>query len=363
VAMTAGHAEASPHAKDKAKVHVKVKHDVLVVRGTTKDDNIVLRLQAGRQDLLEVDAGADGSADARVDRGRFDSIVVTARRGADAVRIDEVNGVFTDTEQTTIAGGRGDDELLGGSGVERFFGDSGDDFVDGNRGNDVADLGDDEDVFRWDPGDGSDVVEGNDGYDAMQFNGAGADEQFDVSANGPRVRYFRNVGNITMDLDDVEQIDTTALGGADTFTQHDLSGTDLIADNVDLAGALGGTAGDGGADSVVVEGTSGDDAITVDGGAAGVTVGGLATRLTIAHSEAANDKLAVNALAGDDVVTADGLAAGALHYAADGGTDDDVLVGSAGDDVLTGGAGDDVLIGGPGNDALDGGPGDNVVIQ
>ena len=34
----------------------------------------------------------------------------------------------------------------------------------------------------------------------MTFNGSGQDEIFDVSANGQRVRFFRNLGNIVMDL-------------------------------------------------------------------------------------------------------------------------------------------------------------------
>ncbi len=61
----------------------------------------------------------------------------------------------------------------------------------------------------------------------MTFNGAGGDESFDVSANGQRVRFFRNVGNITMDLDDVEQIDLDVLGGLDSITVNDMSGTIL----------------------------------------------------------------------------------------------------------------------------------------
>ena len=68
-----------------------------------------------------------------------------------------------------------------------------------------------------------------------------------MSANGGRVRFFRNVANITMDLNDVEAIDLNALGGADTVTVNDMSGTDLTAVNADLAAAIGATAGDGAA--------------------------------------------------------------------------------------------------------------------
>ena len=61
----------------------------------------------------------------------------------------------------------------------------------------------------------------------MLFNGAHVDENFDVSANGGRARFTRNVGNIVMDLNDVEAIDLNALGGADTITVNDLTGTDV----------------------------------------------------------------------------------------------------------------------------------------
>jgi Ca2+-binding RTX toxin-like protein len=226
----------------------------------------------------------------------------------------------------------------------------------------VAFLGAGDDVFQWDPGDGSDVVEGQAGTDTLRFNGAGADETFDVSANGERVRFFRDVGNIVMDLDDVEDIDVNALGGADTVTVNDVSGTDLTNVDVNLAGVLGGTGGDGQPDDVIVNATNGDDVVVVAGDASGVSVIGLAAQVNITDSEAANDTLTVNALDGDDAVDASALAAGAIRLTADGGAGNDVLIGSAGDDMLGGGDGDDVLIGGLGQDALDGGLGDDIEI-
>jgi Ca2+-binding RTX toxin-like protein len=90
---------------------------------------------------------------------------------------------------------------------------------------------------------------------------------------------------------------------------------------------------------------------------------GLAAALNITGFEAANDRIVINGLAGDDVIEASGLAAGSIQLVADGGADDDVIVGGAGNDVLLGGLGDDVLIGGGGTDVIDGGPGDDVEIQ
>ena len=50
-----------------------------------------------------------------------------------------------------------------------------------------------------------------------------------------RVRLFRDVGTITMDLNGVENIQFSALGGADTITVNDLTGTDVKQVNIDLS--------------------------------------------------------------------------------------------------------------------------------
>jgi Ca2+-binding RTX toxin-like protein len=222
-------------------------------------------------------------------------------------------------------------------------------------------MGAGDDVFVWNPGDGSDIVEGQDGADRMVFNGANINENIDISANGERVRLFRNVGAVTMDFSGVEQLDVNALGGADVITINDLSGTDLTLVNVGLA-ATGGV-GDGAADTVIVSGTDSDDVVVVNGDASGTMVFGLSALVNITGAEAANDSLLVNTQAGDDVVEGSGLAAGAIQLNADGGDGDDVLIGGDGNDTLHGGNGDDILIGNDGNDILDGGPGNNTLIQ
>ena len=47
----------------------------------------------------------------------------------------------------------------------------------------MAFLGAGDDVFQWDPGDGSDIVEGQAGFDRMDFNGSNANEIMDISAS------------------------------------------------------------------------------------------------------------------------------------------------------------------------------------
>jgi Ca2+-binding RTX toxin-like protein len=295
-----------------------LKHGVLTVTGTTSDDTIELGLEAGQPDVLQVDVGDGRKHPFHVKRKNIDSIYVDAGDGNDAVSVDEANGVFTDTIATTLDGGDGNDTLAGGSGSELLLGSGGDDSIDGNGGADTALMGSGDDTFIWDPGDGSDIVEGQDGNDRMVFNGAAAAEQVDVSANGSRLKFFRNPGNITMDTASVETVDFNALGGTDTIMVNDLSGTGVSKVNLDLAAAPGGTAGDGQADRISVNGTAGNDAIAVSGDAAGVSVTGLAASIGIRHAEGANDRLEVNTLAGSDTVSSGGLGAGLILLFVDG---------------------------------------------
>ena len=327
---------------------------------------MALRLFSPGSNVLVVDTDDGGSGSIlslrTMPRFLFEKIAIDMRGGDDSVRIDEVNGVFTDTEQTTMDGGAGNDTMNGGTGREVYLGGSGDDFVDGNRGDDLGLMGAGDDTFRWDPGDGNDTIEGQDGFDTMLFNGAGGTDTVDMSANGPRLRFFRQPGNVTMDTNDVEKVFFQALGGADSVVVNDLSGTDVVEVETDLATAIGGTAPDGQADTVAVQGTSGDDVATVAGENGNASVFGLAAQVDVTHADAASDRLVVNLLAGSDIAEASSLEASALQLTETGGDGDDVLIGGEGGTVFDGGAGDDVLIGGPGADTFTCGAGDDVVV-
>jgi Ca2+-binding RTX toxin-like protein len=251
--------------------------------------------------------------------------------------------------------------MNGGLGVDIFLGSEGGDLINGGDGDDVAFMGAGDDVFVWNPGDDNDVLEGQDGFDTMQFNGANIAENIGISANGGRVLFTRDIASVVMDLNDVEDINFRALSGADRIVVNDMSGTDVTEVNIDLS--VPGGAGDAATDMVTAVGTSGDDVAIVVGDASGVSVLGLAAQINVTGNEAANDRIVVRGLAGDDVIEASGVAVGAVGLTLDGGEGNDVLIGSDGDDVLIGGAGDDVLIGGAGNDVLDGGDGDDIEIQ
>jgi hypothetical protein len=173
--------------------------------------------------------------------------------------------------------------------------------VAGGRGADVALLGSGADSFTWNPGDGSDTVEGQAGNDTLVFNGSNAPENVDVSANGSRVRLFRDLANITMDLNGLESMNLNTLGGADVTTVDDLSGTDLKHVNVNLGAAGGG--GDGAADIVIANGTAGPDKVHVGTLEGNVLVTGLPAALQVSGSEGANDGLQINTLGGKDSVS------------------------------------------------------------
>jgi hypothetical protein len=304
--LAVGLATANPAA---AATSASVSNDTLTVNGGRGDDRIALRLAAGAAGTLQVDFGDDGSADDSFDRGTFSRIEVFTGSGNDQFRVDQANGAFTD-EALTVDGGNGDDILNGGDGVELFIGGNGEDAVDGNRGNDTALLGNGQDSFRWDPGDGSDVVEGENGTDTLDFNGAGIDEIMSLSPNGERSLFLRNVANIRMDMNGVERLDLAALGGADTVTINDMSGTDFRRADVDLSGANG--AADGVADIVTVKGTEQADNIHVKDLGARVAVDGLRTETVVAGGEPI-DRLQVDALGGDDKVNVDPAASALIN--------------------------------------------------
>ncbi len=352
-------------------------------------DNIVVGDLSGT-DVTRIDLdlrGPNGGGDAAAD-----TVTVNATQGDDVVSVaGDAGGVTVSGLQATVnifspeqandrltVNGFGGDDVInassleadgiqltmnGGLGEDILIGSEGGDLFNGGDGNDTAFMGAGDDTFVWNPGDDNDTLEGQDGFDSMLFNGAAIAENIDISANGGRVTFFRDIANVVMDLNDVEAIDFSARGGADNIVVNDLSGTDVTEVNINLESTPGSGVGDGAADTITINATSGDDVVLVFGDAGGVSVLGLSAQVNIVGFEAANDRIVINGLAGDDVIEASGLAAGAIQLTANGGDDDDILVGGDGNDVLNGDAGDDVLVGGLGQDVLNGGLGDNILIQ
>jgi hypothetical protein len=277
---------ASPAA---AAVTASVVANELRVTGDGADDNIRLRLLAG--DATQVEVLEDAAVVGTFARATFATILVTGLGGLDAVTIDDVNGVFTDTEITTIDGGDGNDTIAGGGGPETLLGGGGNDVITGGAGFDSLQGGDGDDTLTggpgaggfephlggpgddtmvWSPGDGNDLNEGGDGTDTLVFNGSAAAEIMLATANAPRVTFTRNLGNIVMDIGTTERLVVNALGGDDNVS----AGTGLAAlitvtmnggdGNDTLAGGDGPDALNGGAGNDIITGGAGFD--TLDGG-------------------------------------------------------------------------------------------------
>jgi len=319
--------------------------DRLVINGLGGNDTLTFNVTPGG---AAVEVFADGTnvginqagSSVVVDAQDIENVVINGTAGDDVIRAS--NGISALTN-LTINGGAGNDTIFGGDGADLINAGDGNDIVDGGRGNDVALLGSGDDTFIWNPGDGSDVVEGQGGFDTMLFNGANVAEHVEISANGSRVRFTRDVANITMDLNSIERIDFNALGGADTITVDDLSGTGTRQVAIDLSSTSGSGIGDGAADTVIVNGTAGNDHIRVASNGSSVFVSGLAAQVTISGAEAANDKLVINAQDGNDRIDASALQAGQINLVLNGGSGNDTLIGSAGNDMLFGGLGADTF--------------------
>jgi len=221
------------------RVSAYLSNGTLHIVGTGIDEILALRLESGAPHILQVDVGADGTVDFALVRTQFDRIVVEGLGGNDTIWIDEVNGVFTDSELTTLSGGRGRDVLLGGSGDETF---------DGGPDHDEAYMGAGNDHFIWNPEDGSDLVEGSGGSDTVEVNGNDEDEEFTVTANGTRVRFDR-LQPAPFFLD---------IGSSEKLTVNTHGGDDSLACTGNLAALIAITA-DGGAGEDVLLGSNGAD--------------------------------------------------------------------------------------------------------
>jgi hypothetical protein len=246
--------------------------------------------------------------------------------------MDETNGGLP---QTSLDGGAGNDvltggavalapglassfdTLLGGAGDDTINGGASADFINGGTGNDVLFGGAGDDRFSWNPGDGSDTIDGQAGNDSLGFFGDSSNENIALSANGTPARLTRDVDGVTMDLNSMEIVDVLAQGGADTITVNDLTGTGVGGILLDLGDT--GNGGDGQADTVIVNGTNGNDNVSIIGstiGGASLYVVGLPAQIGIFSTET-TDHLTVNTLGGFDRVDTSGLDAGVIGLTVD----------------------------------------------
>lgn len=311
---------------------------VLTIHGTGAADLIIVSAEAG---AIVVNEGAMAIAGGVPTLANTVRIEVRGREGADYIEIDSSGPALPEAR---LVGGPGADLLLGGAG---------DDVAEGGPGDDVAVLGDGDDVFVWRPGDGIDTVEGEDGSDALAFYGSEVVEALTVAPVSGRLRVYRDVDAIELDLGSVEEVDLLPGGGGDAVYLYELSQATRIG--VDLSGFPG--TGDGSADGVYVRGTQDHDVLEIAGDAAGIAITGLSATVEVRAGEAA-DRVTLDLLAGHDASFSETMA-GAIPMTVNGGLGNDLLLGGAADELFNGGDGDDSVRMGGGDDVLVWNPGDD----
>ncbi len=340
--------------------------------------------------------------------------VIDAGDGNDNVNVSGSGGTYTifgglgddilrgSTGIDTIDGGAGDDQIFGMGGADLLRGGDGNDVIVGGAGADRIFGGAGSDLIVWNPGDGTDVVEGEEGQDILRFTGGSVPDAFTLSARGTRLQLDRTSGGTTEGVDaaGIEQVDLNVstgfgtavanLGGADNFVIDDLSRTEVKVLNLGLG------PNDGESDSVTLHGRTTADTVSITGGTT-INVAGLAYDINITGAAPNEDSFTFNGNGGDDTIDvadlsgsfavddvvidggagndritgfgnlrggagSDILTGDASSQLLQGGDGDDQLLGLDGNDRLEGGAGVDLLVGGLGNDTIDGGTGFDTIL-
>ncbi len=279
-------------------------HGVLTVMGDAQDNNITVSRNAAGSIVVN----ADGN-------------VVTVQGGTPTVANTQLIQIFGQDGNDTLNAGFGDDfiqiQMFGQGGNDTLNGGDGRDFLDGGAGNDALFGGAGDDRLVWNAGGGSDSMDGQAGNDSVVYIGDNQNENIALSANGQRARLTSDVGAVTLDLNVVGSLTVLPHGGNDTITVNDLTGTSMGAVNLDfdVITPTGAIQADGQADTVILNGTNGNDNIHVIGDDVGegvVNVGGLSGGISIIDADGLRDSLVINTLGGNDRVDTSELPAGLI---------------------------------------------------
>jgi len=260
-------------AKPSVKATFSPSAGVLSVSGDDADNVIVTSRDAAGQIL--VNGGAVPVAGGTPTVANTSVIEVFGNGGNDTITVDEANGalpaahLFGGAGNDVLTGGSGNDLLFNGTGNDTLNGKGGDDLLFDGAGNDVLIGGTGSEMFGeagndrmiWNPGDGSDLMEGGDGVDTAEVNGGNGSETFTITANGTRVRFDRiSPAPFTLDIGTTENLVLNANGGDDVITAGN-----------GLANLIKLTI-DGGAGNDTITGGDGDD--TLLGGDGNDTING-----------------------------------------------------------------------------------------
>src|SRR5262245_1966942 len=238
--------------------------------------------------------------------------------------------------------------------------------ITGGGGSDTIIGGTKDDTIMWYTFDGSDVVDGGPGADTLDFlsgNDDGTTDGYDpdtilIQQNGAGFAVYRDRGNVTMDVQNTEQLLLNTFTGNDTVATTGLVGTSQILQTIqdglpdtltfDAAGfcpfAAPGWIETPGREEVqytnfanvsVINDTCVPDTCNGIEATTGCTVNGVRNQRCIGT-------------AGDDVIQG---TAGA-----------DVIVGGGGQDRIYAGAGNDLACGDDGNDFMEGERGNDFML-
>lgn len=309
----------------------------------------------------------DGSDRSDLIFGSFGDDDIAGKDGNDLIfglfGDDNLSGDLGDDK---IFGGFGQDTVEGGDGEDHLYGGFGNDRIVGNTGNDQMFGGAGDDLLVWNNGDGSDLMDGDSGYDQVQVNFdtdlVNDDLQnkdvaeFSVTDQG--VQFARievndqtERGLFQLDIRNTETLETNFGGGDDTAVIKstvldeivlDLDGGDGVdllnlsqvgsAVDVDLAAGTISDVRD------VATGESPEGVISGSGDGVVDTSGSIGVPVNPDDI----DKSALNA----DISTA-------VNFEQVTGTAfDDTIAGNDQNNVIRGGAGNDVMSGGEGADTF-----------
>ncbi len=364
------------------------------IQGDSGNDYIDTDYYGGNPgpDTGNYDDTADGGAGSDIIDADHGDDSLIGNTGADSIS----GGVGADTlkgspGEDTLIGGAGNDNLQGQGGADWLQGDLGNDTLSGGTGNDTLLGGDDADTLKGEYGDdilqgggGNDSLVGGDGNDAMRgdsgadslYGGYGQDLIIGGSSNDHLEGGYGNDklrGDFGDDSllgeegnDDLEGGDgaDTLFGGFGFDQLKGGSGVDILHGEDDDDFLDGGAANDtlyGGAGNDILSGGSGADSL--DGGTGYNTVSYTTSTSQVSlRLDNTNSTIASGDAIGDVFVNIHAAYGTAFNDHLIGGSDHNVLWGSAGNDTLTGMGGNDEAYGGDGDDVLNGGTGIDVLV-
>lgn len=277
-----------------------------------------------------------GGTECEIIEGTSGSDNLSSSKGLNIFKGNSGDDIINGGEYMDIAyGGDGNDQIYGANGTNLLFGGNGNDtiydgdnigYLSGEAGDDILFAGGGDDML--DGGTGDDIMQGDHGDDVYVFRrGYNSDVINDSMGNNiiriygympEQIKASTNTNkDLIIEFNDTEDKLTIQKyfedGDNKSFILKFEDGTNLSKNDIVV-------------ESGVVEGTDGDDWLTIEDANGG-----------IAYSYAGNDGIT-------------------------GGEGNDRLYGNEGNDRLYGNGGDDYLVGGAGDDTLDGGNGNDTYV-